>query len=707
MVSTVFISADPRLTSQVELWMRQSMAEKVRFEAFKSIEDFKGIIEKTNDAEATPPPANQPPALKNIRLFVIDLDIVQQKPIQSILDLQRFMTEKGQLFLGGGSAKVLLMAFEGATPRLEIFQHDAIDDLILKPLDKSVFLQKCEFLLADNPKMSPTFLFRAKTQQVVEIGRDVMIDEVSEFAVSVRSPGPVPEGAFATIHSEIFGTKGARRLVGRVYESVRHPVREGEYAVRFAFFGITPDQLSNVRRFIKANQTQMRTAKVWTAPGAPAGPAPAAANAPGAKPALSKELQEKMALLKLRKFAIIDMNPETLNEAKSAIETGFKGLTVRAFPSYTRFISDLRRLLPETAAKPLSVVAPAAASTGAASTAPTFPGGKKITIVLRGKTFELVKFEPGLRKIDMVLGRPANEWMERGDLFLNSVEKDDRETFEEFLGFVEQGTPGKVIFRSLDANGRVIYLDASGILEKAGADGTSLIRVDLTEIDVEQYKQAMLQAAGPGGVPSKDPSSFRFEAILLDGAFLKPDPLKWYENFVELLRATKVLGPEDQPPKIIVMSDPKTRVRAEDFRIKGLHDFIMKPLDRRFLMQKYGMFFPSLVPSREPEQPPFLPCEQPAKLGKEVIMDEISEFGLNVVHPSVFREKSFMRFYSRLFGEDGEWVSGKYHSAEKLSDSESFRCQFMFFGPSEDLTQRIRRWIREDYVDKKQAGGKS
>jgi hypothetical protein len=80
---------------------------------------------------------------------------------------------------------------------------------------------------------------------------------------------------------------------------------------------------------------------------------------------------------------------------------------------------------------------------------------------------------------------------------------------------------------------------------------------------------------------------------------------------------------------------------------------------------------------------------------------------VSIIHPTAFREKTYMRFFSRLFGEEGEWVSGKCHSCEKLADSEAFRCQFMFSAPNDDLLQRIRRWIREDYVLKKEVAGKS
>lgn len=718
MLTTVFLTADSKFAAQAELWIRQALEGKVHCESYVSLDAYKEMLEKAKDP-AVQVAAKQAQAsgkdTKQIKLFVVDLDLIAQKPSQWIADLQKLTKEGVPELVKDSVPKVLLMAFDGGVHRLEALQNDAISDLILKPVDKTLLLQKVEFLCAEDNKVNPTFLFRAKTAQVIEVGRDVVIDEISEFAVSVRSPAPVPEGAYASIHADVFGTKGSRRLIGRVFESVKHPVREGEYIARFSYFGVSPDQLSTIRRFIRANQTQVRTAKAWGAFGA-GGAQVAQAGAGAAQDAgkvapagLSKELIEKMALLKMKKYAVIDLNTEALNEAKSVLETSFKGVTVRTFPAYSRLAADLRKLLPETAkpAAPVSAPAPAAAPSGDKDAIPldqAFPNGKKLTIIIRGKSRDLVRFEPLLKKTDIVLGKGPADWLEKPDQFLAGIDREDKDAFDEFVTFIEAGTPGRLNFRMTDASGRLVYLDCAGRLEKSGGtDGSSLIRLDLQELDLEQWNKQMAAISGPA--VNKDPSAFRFEVILIDGAFLRPDPATWYDRFIELLRSTKVLGPDDKPPKIFVMSDPKARARIDDFRIKGINDFSFKPIDRRYLAEKLKACVPSLVRAREPETPPFIPCEIPAKLGKEVIMDEVAEYGLSIHHPSAFKEGSFMKFFSRMFGEEGEWVTGKCHGCEKLSEGENFRCQFMFFGPAEDLLQRIRRWIKEDYVAKKE--GKS
>jgi hypothetical protein len=721
MLTAICISADRKLAGQLQMWIHQGMGDKLCIEAYTSIEAYKVALETANDEvpKQAPPPGAPPEAPsakddpgKKVRVFILDVDSLGAKPVQAVVELQRITKEKAPVWVDIGTPRVLMMAFEAGTMRVEVFQHDAIDDLILKPLDKTLFQQKMEFLVAESSKISPTFLFRAKTQQIIEVGRDVIIDEISEFAAAIRSPGPVPEGAFAAIHGDVFGVKGARRIIGRVYESGKHPVREGEYIVRFAYFGISTEQLSTVRRYIRGNQTQVRS-RTFTPPmsATKAASTPAAAQA---KLGLTKELTEKMALLRMRKVAVIDMNQETLNEAKSLLEGGFKGIVVRSFPSYARFMFDLRQLIPPTPVKP----APAALgpetgkipTTGkdtkgskALTIEQTFPTGKKLSVIVRGKSHDLVRFDPDLKKSDIVLGKSVSEWLERPDLWKSFIENDDKESFEEFTTFVEGGPIGRCSFRMHDETGRVVYIEAAGRLDKAGGDGSSqLLRIEMTELDQEAWEKAIAASYGATGAPNKDPSSFKFEAILIDGAMLRPTPVAWYEQFVESLRKARVITADEAPPKVIVMSDLKSRTRNDGFRIKGIASFVYKPLDRRYMIQLIHALCPQLALSRAPESSEYVLCELSAKLGKEVIMDEVSEYGLTIQHPSAFRDKSHMRFFSRLFGEEGEWVAGRCHACEKNGTGEGHRCHFMYFGPGEELLQRIRRWIREDHVARKE-----
>jgi hypothetical protein len=109
-------------------------------------------------------------------------------------------------------------------------------------------------------------------------------------------------------------------------------------------------------------------------------------------------------------------------------------------------------------------------------------------------------------------------------------------------------------------------------------------------------------------------------------------------------------------------------------------------------------------------------------MAKDVRMVEVSEYGISIVHPAPFREGVFMRFFSPLFGEHPDGIIGRCNYCEKTeadhggvggaaggaagaSHHATYHCNFILFGAHDELLRRIRSWIREDYVHKKEGSG--
>lgn len=699
MVNAVLFTNDARLSSEVFIWMKDLTKSVVLKKSYKSFEEFKEEAEKKKEPSNGAPVEIEKPEDRYIRVAILDADILPAKPVQWISELKKYLSSH-DFVDPTGSLQILILAFDGGSVRIDAFQNEIVDDLILKPLDRALFLQKVE-LLSGESSSGNSFLFRQKTNQLVEVGKDIVIDEISEFAIAVRNPGPLNDGVFAAVHCDAFGERSNRRMIARVFESVRHPVREGEYLVKFSFYGVNTDQLANIRKYVRTNQTQVRTKGLENK-------AAGGATAKAAVPAAAAGKMPSVGFLKTKKVAVIDMNPDVLNEMKSAIESGFKSVSVKQFPSYARLIGEIRRLAPSSNKGSDSAAATAAASSttaakdaGAVVPEQALPGGKKLSVILRGKTHDLVKFEP-VKKADMILGRTPGEWTEKPEQWMNAVEGEDKDGLIEFFTAVESGSSGKTFYRMRDSAGRIVHLMAAGSLEKSGStDGAALLKIDIEEIDAAKWKELSATGQAQSATP-KDPSHYRFEAIVIDGAYVRPDPQTWYNGLTEALRSANIIGADDLPPKIILLVDPRSGLRPEDCRIKGISDFMWKPIDRRFVMQKMTALLPGLVPNRETDGSQFVPCELNARIGKEVIMDELSEFGLSILQPSPFREKIYMRFFSKLFGEQGGWVAGRCLMCEKGKDGEPYRCHFTFFGASDDHLKRIRNWIREDYVAKKE-----
>jgi hypothetical protein len=421
------------------------------------------------------------------------------------------------------------------------------------------------------------------------------------------------------------------------------------------------------------------------------------------------------------------MNRDNFTELKSALLSNFRDVSVRVFPSYARLLRELARLNqhPHAGASAHAPSSHVPAKTAAKTPTPeelllaeieppvkkpAFPKGERLGVIMAGGSYEVVRFDPPPPAGEPVLGHEAKELLERADLFRSSIEKDDRDEFEEFVAYVENGAKGHAVFRVRDAEGALLYLEAKGELAKAGdADGAALLHLELTEID----EQAWHDLASVNHA-AHDASAFRFDAIFIDGAMLRAEAQTWLDSLLELLHKAGVRLPSQPHPKIFFMATEHSRLQPEAFRLKGITDFFYKQGDRKYLVQKIHALIPQLERLDAPDASAFVPCEFHAKLAKNVRMSELAEYGLTIIHPAAIREKTFLRFFSPVFGDHPDGVIGRCTSSEKLDKDHGFRdphdphghhdyyqCHFNLFGPSEELLARIRNWIREDYVHKK------
>lgn len=612
------------------------------------------------------------------RLLILDLEALPSKPFQWISSAMDLLKSKGQ---SGGHVptRVLLLSFQDGAHSPENLRSEQIDDLVLKPLDRSLFLQKVEILISETGQVMPSFLFRQSTKQVIEIGKDGVIDEISEFGVAIRNPTPLVEGLFAALHSEVFGAGADGRLLARVYESVRHPSLEGEYLVRFSYFGLNERQSANIKKFVRSRQVSLRTRHS------------------GGSSKVKRTVAATGPPTGLHRFAVIDMNPTSYPELKSALEGSFNDVIVDFYPSYARLLQAVTRFMPSESREEDVETSSHSPSPSFAEEAhvswPTDP----LVLIVTGQFHELVRFEGTLQPEDLILGHRVEDWLARPTSWLTSVDREDLAEVEELLAYVATGAKGYGAFRMIDQERNVIYLEARGALEKTGeADGGSLLRLELKKIERENW----LQISESSMHQHRGPETLRYDAIFVDGAVLRSDPSAWWLGLSEMLGKASVVSCEAELPKIFVMIEEGSRLRPEGFRVKGITDFSFKPLERKAIVEKIAAFFPRLERKQPLEVPPSVHCELPVHLAKDVLMNELAEYGLTVLHPTPFREKTFMRFFSDLFGQ-GHGVIGRCIHCEKDKEQNAYHCHFTFYGPSDEFLSRIRAWVREDYVHKK------
>ncbi len=693
MVTVAVLTADQRLSFQIHTWLK-ALSETIRWEVHSDIaafaqkietENAADLVEKSKVTDDTPLDAEDIGSGKSssitdafYRLLIVDLDLLNLPGPQAAAwarDLKKLMLSKNRSDVTY-PVRVLFLAFEGGKFHVDDYRDAAIDDLVIKPLDQSVFLQKIEILTADDSAIRPTFLFRQETSLPIEIGKDAVIEEISEFSAAIRNPAPLANGVYAAIHSSVFGQADFGRVIGRVYELEPHPSIEGASIVHFGFFGLKSDQLANVKKYVRDRQP----------PPKPKPPQP--------------NLSDQDPTVPFNRLAVIDMNVDTFHEIESTLKDNFVGVQCTHYLSYARLLAALKTFYPQST----NAVAEAQATAKAQLHSPIDAHDRRawsaasLGLLLKATSQELVRFETTLGVGEKILGRDRGEWLMNPKSLFASLDKQDANELREMIDYALSGGKGRAFLKINDPDHHVYFFEADATLAKAAdEDDDAQIRVELTQIEKAVY----VKHAADHMEKKLEPADLLYDAIFIDVNLIRGEIKPWFDGLREAYMKAAVLTPGQPMPKILLLADEKSKSSPDAYRTKEVFDYIFKPIDRKSMTYKAKIAVNELIPRKEPEIPPFVRAQIQAKLAKDAVMEELSEYGLSIAHPTPFKTGSMVRFFSPLLGGGVDGVLGRCTHCD-LKEDKNFLCHFMFFGTSDEILKRIRTWIREDYVHRKE-----
>ena len=182
MVSIAILSADQRLSFQIHQWMKE-VADSVAWDVHADPAAYVAKIESelgsellaaskdggdvVLDAEDIGSGKSKQLTDAYIRLVIVDLELLHSQKIEPVAwtrNLKKTMIDRERSSTLNPT-QFLFLAFEGGGFKMDQLIDPVIDDVILKPLDRSVFLQKIEIMTADDPsKVKPSYLFRQKNE---------------------------------------------------------------------------------------------------------------------------------------------------------------------------------------------------------------------------------------------------------------------------------------------------------------------------------------------------------------------------------------------------------------------------------------------------------------------------------------------------------------------------------------------------------------
>ena len=127
-------------------------------------------------------------------------------------------------------------------------------DLILKPLDHSLFLQKMNLYNPKVPLSDNSLLFSFDTAQDIDVGFYFKTKSVSEYGIKVASNKVLESGTVVTIYAN-FMQENIAAMVKEVSK-----IGEGQYSIFMMFIGVTPSQTQIIRKFIRSNYAEGKQA---------------------------------------------------------------------------------------------------------------------------------------------------------------------------------------------------------------------------------------------------------------------------------------------------------------------------------------------------------------------------------------------------------------------------------------------------------------
>jgi hypothetical protein len=673
-------------------------------------------------------------------LIILDTDLVKD-PVEWITKMRAVLAEKKLLVGASGlSTRFLLTGFENPKFDNRKYRTEWIQDYVFKPFDWPIICQKIGLALSEQQEPPNNMLFNMKVNKLIDLAKDVHIEEISEFGWVGWNPVPLKSGtcvSFFSPHTTL--GRADESIVGQVYKCERHPARPELYRIWYSFIGLKNSQVAALRNQSRKFMQQQKQSR------SPKGKTPS-------KPQNVVRTKEDDPLLRMMKKEtppghglVVDFDRETVELVKDAAKSvSVHGIEIKWFSS----ISPLLRMLnvagaqkgkadvsgygqtaapekdksadlpvnPIPPAVPPEVAAPVAVSAdefdltlALASEAPETEAiplrldrwgwTERPTLSLELGTGRLLDIDPTPAPEDLLFGKAITDSM--GQTVHEGVwcHPADAEFFRDFVAQSFARKKAETCFRYLNAESKEFWIRVQSQPTEVGAvSATTWSFTDAKPEEAQDYLIRTGQAVSQGAA-----TLVKYDFLILDAALLPEDPGPLIKSIRDALVSSGASRHGDQIP-IIVLGEEGTLEKQDSILAGGASEVLHKPIDRTLLVSKLSLRLGLLDPKFVKQLPDMVPCDIDAFVAKKVKLATLSEFGVVIVISTKFRPGTFLRFFAPMLIDDkGFGVLGRCYKLEEVKDGKStyYLAHFSFFALTDVFQKHIRKYIRESYADAK------
>lgn len=556
---------------------------------------------------------------------------------------------------------------------------NGVIDLIVTPLDKTVAQQKLEYLKAKDQSVTPSFLFQAKVEHDLEIGKLSKVTHLSETSCTLISPRPLAPGVAGTLISQSFGQGPMSRVEVRSVDSVpaflESPLGiEKRYEVTLRFLGLRHDQLLSIRKTLGADP---RTAK------------------PDGKKAVEKP-EPKNDL----RVALLSPSPSLRSLLEASLDELARPVTT-AVSGLKQFEWTLRKAEAHTKSQAFD---PALAA--GFLWHKNFVGPKKIedaapalhaehvTISYLPKEQTIQGIAPELPAGRTLLRATNEQWERDAGPLTKPLSADDRDIFSETLHYLEGldgGTTTAEHSFHFDVSPSCKETIHIKIKRKEAATPTRGPIFDITlSIDTTEHETG----------DTKHKAKTGFEAILIDANLLRYDTVEKLKALDASLANHHVTNAFGNKPPIIIVNASEQNFDPQILRGTSVAAVAFDYVDRRYHRSLFLTLSRPELWAGVQAGLQTVSTDIKAVLVRPSHFAAISEVSLTVIDQAPFKVGTELMLFSSAFpsAENGIW--GRVRATSQHGEGQ-YANEFIFFGVTDQAQKEIRRLITEDYAKKK------
>ncbi|PIS11782.1 MAG: hypothetical protein COT73_02165 [Bdellovibrio sp. CG10_big_fil_rev_8_21_14_0_10_47_8] len=538
----------------------------------------------------------------------------------------------------------VLTAFEDPEFNIIDLEDRILNNVIFKPFDRLILIQHLTFAIDGRHPPSKNTIASQKTPAVVEMLKDIELEELSDVGLVTRSYREITVGSISKYYGKSFKSDRQRSLFAICQSCVPHPKDPKAFLAAFTFFAADPTQISNFRKKTRDRNAQVSEFQ-WTQ-------LPIGVQSPDVH------------------VLLLDEEENTQSGLLGYLDKAFQNIQVSAYDSLAALISDLD---------------PGQAMQQKDQSIKALGGATTVTLHFDSAGNTYLGMESDKTDTTSLFGVAESQLKSKGTWFLTAIPAAHKDRFRKMI---HSGSVPEDNILPVTIEDNSFLVRASEI--KKEKTRTSLVLVDPSKEEQIAWLQKNSRLQKPVQLIIASHRYFG-EGAAERWKFIK-------ESFQQKFSSTP----------FIMMTAKKDFTDAEERLIGTyVQDIYFKPVDRVYFIQKMKCFFPLLKEKGEKIEIRGIHIEEIIKAVNPVNVAEISEAGFIMKYYRQIAIGSFREIVLWQPYEIGapEFLATCNFVEENSGEKGTFNCHFVFFGIADHYLKHIRVWIRDNYISSKEGQG--